>query len=48
LWFIAYTQWVGDDVNDVLLSGLDNPENLEYEYRLKKDSFAVHLPLVPG
>jgi hypothetical protein len=33
--FISYTHLGGDYVNDVLLPGLENPENLEYNYRLE-------------
>jgi hypothetical protein len=33
LLFILYSHWDEDYVNDVLLPGLENPENPEYKYR---------------
>ncbi len=33
--FISYSHLDGDYVNDVLLPGLENPENPEYRYRLE-------------
>ncbi len=32
---ISYTHQDGDYLNDVLLPGLENPENLEFKYMLE-------------